>query len=168
VQLPEPLAGGAVFLAQHGNGPLPAANRLLELERDRLVEIDAALRRPLRALRLALVQHVGEQIAESRRVVAVDADREVEPVEAERRVAARVGPRAGRVVAATAFEVAQRLVRLRDLTELRRRHPVTRVDVRMELPRQPLVGALDVGHRGLAIDAEDHIKVHFRLQPSDF
>ena len=50
----------------------------------------------------------------------------------------------GRVVAPPAIGIAQRLVRFGDLAELRRRHAVARVDVRMKPPRQPLVGALDL------------------------
>ena len=132
-----------------------------KLERHRLMQIDAALRRPLRPPRLALVQDVGEQIAERRRLVAVHADREVEAVEAEGRTAVRFRPRAGGVVLLPALGVAQRLVGVGDLTELRRGHPVTGVDVRMVFPREPLVGALDVGQRRPTLDTEDEVEIHF-------
>ncbi len=84
------------------------------------MQIGAALRLAVR-LRLALLQDVGEQIAERRRRRAADADREVEPLEAEasaRRAADRGPPR---VVAPPPIRIAQRLVRLGDLPELRGR-----------------------------------------------
>jgi hypothetical protein len=59
---------------------------------ERLMQIDAALRRAVAAPRLALVEHLGEQIAEGRSsrcpcTLIVKSN----PLEAERRRAPRVG-----------------------------------------------------------------------------
>ena len=56
--------------------------------------------------------------------------------------------------------IAQRLVGLRDLAELRRRRAVARIDVRMILPREPLVGALDVAERRAALEPEEDVEIH--------
>ena len=88
------------------------------------------------------------------------ADREVEPFETERLTGRAFHRMAGGVVALPASRVAERFVGLGDLAELRRGHPVTGVDVRMEAPRQPLVRALDVGQRRAAFHAEDDVEVH--------
>src|SRR5919201_3970044 len=68
----------AVFLARHRDLALPAAHRLVEGQRDRMMEVRAALRFRPRAVAFALLQNVGEQIPERRRRGAADADREVE------------------------------------------------------------------------------------------
>src|SRR5207253_2884682 len=112
----------------------------------------------------ALVEDVGEEITEGRRCGSVDADRKVKSLEAVRRshLHARRGSRG--VVAAAAFRIAQRLVRFRDLPELLRRQPVTRVDVRMVPPRQPLVGPLDVVQRRATLDAEQNVEIHWQFR----
>ena len=79
-------ARAAALLPRHRDVPLPAAHRLFEGDRDRLMQIRAALRLVAPALRRALLQDVGEEIAEGRRRRPADADREVEPLEAERRL----------------------------------------------------------------------------------
>ena len=66
------------------------------------------------------------------------------------------------VVLAPAIRVDQRLVSFGNLAKLRRRHPVTRIDVRMEPARQALVGALDVADVGRPFDAQDDVKIHYR------
>ena len=124
------------------------------------MEIDAALGVAPRPARLARVQHVGEQVAEGRRVVSVNADREVEALEPERRRAVRLCRRAGRIVAPAAIGIDQRLVRLGNLAELRRRHPIARVDVGMEPACETLVSSLDVGKRRASLQAEDDVEIH--------
>ena len=101
------------------------------------------------------MQHVGEQIAEGRRDVAVHADGEIEAVEAERRAGLVWPARPAGVVLLPALRVAERLVGFGDLAELRRRRPVAGVDVRMVFAREPLVRPLDVGQRRPALDTED-------------
>src|SRR5689334_8959428 len=160
VQPAEAVARAAVLLARHRDRALPAAQRLLELQQHRLVQIDAALGLAARAARLALAEHVGEQIAEGRRVGAVHAYGEVEALEP-------VGPRPHvlvarprRVVLAPAIGIAQRLVRLGNLAELLLRQPIARVDVRVVLAREALVRALDVVQRRPALQTEDDVQVH--------
>src|SRR2546427_783357 len=79
---------GAVLLAGDGDVLRTAAHRLFEGERQRLVKIDAALG-DVASASLALVQHLGEQIAEGRRRGAADADGEIESLEPERPFAGR-------------------------------------------------------------------------------
>src|SRR5438105_2078696 len=85
------------------------------------------------SVRVALLEDVGEQIAEGRRVGAVHAHRKVEPLEPVRAPCLALGGQPGRVVAPAAIRIAQRLVRFRDPAELRRCHPVAGIDVRMVL-----------------------------------
>src|SRR5439155_7572298 len=61
VQTPHPAARSAALLPRDRDVPLTAGNRLLEAERDRLMQVGAAGRFVARP-RLAL-QHVGEEIA---------------------------------------------------------------------------------------------------------
>ena len=99
------------------------------------------------------MQDVGEEIAERRRRRAVHAHRKIEPLEPHRR---RVGSRvrvSDRVVPAAPIGIDQRLVGFGDPLELRRRHAVTRIDVRMKLPRQTLVRTLDVAQRRRVLDS---------------
>ena len=67
VQPARAVARPAVLLSCDGDRTLAATHRVLEAERDRLMEVGPALRRAGLAAQLALVQHVGEQIAEGRR-----------------------------------------------------------------------------------------------------
>jgi hypothetical protein len=157
-------AGQAVLLPRDRDRALAAGHRLVEFNGERLMQIDAALRRAVAAPRLALVEDLGEQIAEGRRVVALHADREVEPLEAERRRALRVRRRPGGVVPAAAVGVAQRFVRLRDLTELRGGHPIAGVDVRVKLSGEALVGPLDVGKRRAPFHSQDDVEIHRPLR----
>src|SRR5262249_31568532 len=131
---------------------------------DRLMQIRAAHRNAFVTSRLALADHVGEQIAERRRRFAAHTDREVESFESEGGRVAGTHEAHGVVVPA-AIGVDQRLVRLGDLTNLRRRHPITRIDVRMKLPRQALVGPLDIADAGAPFQAKHDIEVH-DLAPS--
>ena len=128
--------------------PLAAVHRLVEAERERLVQIGAALGRRLCRASLALAQDVGEQIAEGGRRRAADA-RPRSRTPRSRRVgrSAVDAADADRVVPPPPVRIAQRLVRLGDLPELRRRRAVTRIDVRVIPPRQPPVRALDVAQR---------------------
>ena len=161
------LAGAAVFLPRHGHRALAAADRLLEGDAHRLMQVDATLRRTFRAPRVALLEHVREQIAERRCVGAVHADGEVEPFEAERGTTWPLVHCAGGVVTTAPIRIDERLVSLRDLPELRFSLVVARIDIRMVPPRQPLVRALDVGDRCAALNAEDDVEVHTELQMSD-
>ena len=69
------------------------------------------------------------------------------------------GQRAG-VVSQPPLRIAQRLVRARDLLEARFRRVVTRVDVRVILPRKPLVGALDLDQRRPARQSQELVQIH--------
>src|SRR5437899_12257867 len=83
VETPRAAACAAPLLTRDGDVALAAADGFLEGERDRLMQIGAA--RSLLALpRLALLQHVSEQIAEGRRRGAAHRDREIEPLEPKR------------------------------------------------------------------------------------
>ena len=136
-------AGAAVLVTGDRQLPLAAPHRVFEAEIDRLMQIGAAQRLGFRAALLALPQHVSEEVAEGRRRRSADAGGEVEPFKTERgRLHSRPG-RAHGVVPPPAIGIAERLVRFRDLTELRRRRAVAWVDVRVEPPRQTPVRALD-------------------------
>ena len=164
MQLADAAARLAVLLPRDRDRPLNTPDRLVEFQRDRLVQVDAALGGAVRPARRPLVQHIGKQVAECRRVVAVHADREVESLETERlRAGVWVEAHAGAIVLLPALRVAQRLVGFGDLPELCRRQPVTRVDVRMEFASQPFIGPLDVSLRRPPIDAQDQIEVHGRI-----
>src|SRR5262249_47840270 len=162
-----PVAHAAALLPQDRRRPLAAGDRVFELERDRLMQIDAAHRLGAAVPRAALREDFGEQIAEGRRVVALapDADREVEALEAERRRVRLARAHAGRVVAVTPIRIAERLVGFGNLSELLLRQPIARVDVGMMLARQPLVRALDVVQRRAALEAEHYVKVHWIAHP---
>ena len=56
VEPPRALAGRAVLLPRHGDHALAAGDRVVELDCDRLMQIDAALGRPVAALRFTLVK----------------------------------------------------------------------------------------------------------------
>src|SRR5207237_1256621 len=71
VQPARAAARPAVRLSCDSELPLPAANRLFEGQRDRLVEIGAP-RRFVALPRLALMKDVGKEIAEGRRRRAAD------------------------------------------------------------------------------------------------
>jgi hypothetical protein len=163
MQVSDTLARGTVVLPHHHDHPLSAADRLFEVERNRLVEIDPSLRLAAAVPCRPLMKDIGEQVAEGRRVAAVDADCEVEPVEPERRGLPGRRPYAVGVVLLAQLDVAQRFLRFGNLAELSRGHAVARVDVRMEFPREPLVGALEIGLRRAAFDSEDDVEVHFLL-----
>ncbi len=171
VQPARALARVAALLPRDGDLALPAAHRFLEAERDRLMQIRTALRFAVRPTRLALLQHIGKQIAEGGRRRPAHPDREIEPLEAERRLFDRRAALRAGVVPAAPLRIDQRLVRVRDLAELRRRHPIPRIDVRVMAARQPLVRPLDVARRGVAVEAEDNIEIHeiadCRLESSD-
>ena len=167
VQPPGAGARPAPLLTEHGRLPLAAAHRLLEAERQRLVQIRAAFRRPFVPRLLALAQDVGEQIAEGGRRRAADAHREVEPLEPDAGRLGRDGRDAHRVVPPPPVGIAERLVRFGDLAELRRGRAVTRIDVRVIPPGQPLVRALDVALRRGPLHAEEHVIVH-GLQIAEF
>src|SRR6476660_6859301 len=72
----------AALLTRDGDRPLAAGERLLEGELDRLMNVNAALRAV--AGSAALLEDVGEQIAERRRVGRTDTRRKIEPFESER------------------------------------------------------------------------------------
>ena len=95
---------------------------------------------------LPLREHFGEQIAERGRVGVRHAAGKIEPLELERHRCRHRRQRAG-VVPQPPIRIAQRLVRARDLLEARFRRVVTRIDIRVILPRKPLVGALDLDQR---------------------
>src|SRR4051812_8960193 len=132
------------------------------------MQVDPTFRSASGTPRVALLKHSSEQIAERRRIVAADADREVEPFEAERRTAPRLLGRAGQVIAAAAVGIDQRFVGLGDLPKLRLGLAIARVDVGMIPTRQPLVRTLDVGDRRAALNAENYVEVHRSLRTSDF
>ncbi len=137
-----------------------AANRLFEAKFERMVQVGAALGGGRIDVRVPLVQDIGEQIAERRRGRAADADREIEPLKPE---GLHIGDGCGDtdgVVAAPAIRIAERLVRFRNLTEVRRRHPVARVDIGVIPSREAPVRALDVGERRLPLQPEDDVEVH--------
>src|SRR5262249_57653636 len=117
-QAPGPVAHAAAPLPQDRRRPLAAGDRVFELERDRLMQIDAAHRLGAAVPRAALREDFGEQIAEGRRVVALDADREVEALEAERRRVRLARAPAGRVVAVTPVRIAVRLFGFAHLSAL--------------------------------------------------
>ena len=163
VEPTQALARAAMLLTRDGQLALAAAHRLFEGERHRLDERSAprsgaALGPP----RVALVQDVGEQIAEGRRGLAplalTEKSKPSNPNVDSSPTVRRAEPTD--VVAAAPIGIAERLVRLGDLTELGRRHPVARVDVRVIPAREPLVRALDVAKRRVAIEAEDDVEVH--------
>jgi hypothetical protein len=160
-----------VLLARDGQHALTPRHRVREADRDRLMKIDAALGLALRVPHLPLVQHVSEQISESRRLRAVHADREIKSFEAEGGSFTGLRRSTGRIVAPASIRIAQRLVSFGNLAELRRRHAVAGVDVRMKPPRETLVSSLDVGKRCASLQPEDDVEVHenpnFRLQISD-
>jgi hypothetical protein len=149
---------------------IAAANRLLEAERQRVVQIRAPLRGGFATGFIALAEHVGEQVAERGRVSAVRADREIEALEPDCEARIRPAGQSRRVVLLPAIGIAQRLVCFGNLPELRGGHPVARIDVRVKLARQSFVGALDVAQRGAALQSEDDVEIHssdFRIQSSD-
>src|SRR6185436_16853053 len=92
-------AGAAPLLACDGDRPLAAAHRGVETQCEGLMQISAALGRRVLMARGAMTKDVGEEVAKCRSVGAVDADREIEPLEPERRRADRRRDRARRVVA---------------------------------------------------------------------
>src|ERR1700686_974682 len=108
------------------------------------MEIGAPLGSALLTTRLLLMEHVREQITEGRRRRAADADGEIEPFEADGGRLVANGALAGGVVTTATLGVAQCFVRFGNLTKVSDGRPIARIDVRVILPRQPLVGALDV------------------------
>ena len=128
--------------ARQGDLTLRPAHRLLERQRHRGVQVGAA--HGLRRVRLLpLREDFGEQIAEGRGIGVGHSTREIEPLELHGDRCRHGGERAG-VVPQPPLGIAQCLVGARDLLEARFRLVVTRIDVRVKLPRQPLVGALDL------------------------
>src|SRR6185436_3612396 len=125
----------------------------------RLMEVGATLGHPVVPGALSLPQDVGEQVAECRRRGATDADREVEAFEPERLIDLRPIQPAG-VVPATSIGIAQRLVRLGNLPELRRGGTIPGIDVRVIPPREPLVRTLNVVQRGAALNSQQDVEVH--------
>jgi hypothetical protein len=124
------------------------------------VQIRPPLGRTLGTARVALPQHVAEEITECRRVGAAHLGAEVESLESERLFAVRSGDRAGGVVAPPAIRIDQRLVGFCDLAELRRRQPIPGIDVRMVLAREPLVRTLDIRRRRAPLQTENDVEVH--------
>ena len=123
------------------------------------MKIGAALRRgPLLAARR---EHFREEIAEGRRVIAAAA-REVEPLEAGC-PAIVAGYRRTGVIAGAPLRIDQRFVGLENLPETCFGRPVTRIDVRVEPPREAPVGALDFRLRRAVLETEDDVKVHLLL-----
>ncbi len=144
---------------------LAAAHRLLEAERDRLVQIGAALRRAV-----VPAAHRAAWSTSANRSPKVGADAPLtlteksnpsNPNVAGSSAASRVP---GRVVAAAPIRIAERLVRFGDLAELRRRHAIARIDVRVEPARQPLVRALDVVKRRRRARARGDVEIHHQIQ----
>jgi hypothetical protein len=143
--------------ARERHCPLTTRQRFFKRDLHLDVQIGSALRR--RQARPALGEHFGEQIAEGRRVVN-STRREIESLESApvlRFVRARRVPG---VVARPARRIDQRLVRLEDLTEPRRRRLVTRVDVRVKPARKTTVSPLDLGLRRSLLNAEHYVQIH--------
>ncbi len=157
---PGAAARAAVLLPRHGQRVLASANRRFERDRNRLMEVGAPDGVCVLAPRVPLIQHVGEEIAEGRGRRPAYAGRKVEPLESVGRRLDRRGGGAGRVVAAPAIGIDQRLVGFRDLTELRLRQPIARVDVRVVPPGKALVGALDLAEAGRPFQAEENVEIH--------
>ena len=107
----------------------------------------------------ALGEHLGEQVAERRRVVRA-AGREVEALEPRRLTARRdLDPMPG-VVPRPAARIDQGLVRLQDLPESRLGRLVARIDIRVIPPRETAVRTLDLGVRRSVRHAEDDVQIH--------
>ncbi len=85
MQPAESLARPAVFLPRDRQRALAAAHRVFEAELEGMMQIGAADGRPFVTPALALADDIGEQIAERRRRLAADADREIETFESVRR-----------------------------------------------------------------------------------
>jgi hypothetical protein len=142
---------------------LSTGHRLGEGERQRLVQVRAPLRT---ATRLVGAEDLREQVAEGGLLDGVHRRREIEALEPGGRLALSRHFHAYDVVPPAAIRVAQDLVGLRDLAEAAGRDAIARVDVGVEPPRQPAIGALHVVDRRVATNAEDDVEVHVdcRLQ----
>src|SRR5262249_19187805 len=80
----------------------------------------------------------------------------------------RLGARTTRVVPAAPLRVDERFVGLEDLPESRGGRAVARIDVRVEFPREPLVGALDLHGRRALLQAQNQVEVHEPRFPAAF
>src|SRR5207249_10133942 len=136
------------------------AHRGFERNRDRLIQVGPALNRVLAPPRLALEQDIGEQVAERGRVGPADADAEVESFEAKARLLGTAGHGAGGIVPAPPIRIDQRLVGLGYLAEMRGRHLIAGIDIRVIFPRQTLVRPLDVRGRRAPLQTEDDVEIH--------
>jgi len=148
VQLADPLAGRAVLLPRDGHCcRWPPRIASSELERHRLVQVDAAFRRPLRAPRpRAWCRTSANRSPNVDALVPLTLMVKSKPVEAERGAVAGIAEHAGGCSGAGRGFVAQRFRRASAiLTELRRRHPVTGLMSDGIIRARRLVGPLDVG-----------------------
>jgi hypothetical protein len=134
------------------------------------VHIGAALRTFPPSIAGAPGKHVLEEIAERGRPLAVRRTRKIEAGEA---VGGRFGDQAigvARVVATTAVGIHQRLIRVEDLAEPRRRLAVARIDIGVISTRKATVRPLDLAGRCAALHSEDDVEVHleFKVLSSKF
>ncbi len=154
-------------LADHRQMELPAVGRLLERQRQRL-RAGPCPRSSGPDRTGSSAQDVGKQVAERRLLIREDRRREIEPLEARRlplddrrlvadhRRIADVDPGSLSVAYASA------------ISRKRTRGPlVARIHVRVEAPRQPAVGLLDLQHRRATIDPEHDVEVHRLLLVHD-
>jgi hypothetical protein len=144
-------AGGRHF---DGNLRLEAAERVLEREVDRDLDVRSALGLPPCAPGLPAVEDPAEQVAEIAEIV----DGEITAAEVE---IARIGPgcpspvrRSERVVLLALLRIGERVVRVLDFLELLFRRVVAGILVRVELRRELAVGLLDLGRGGAFLHPE--------------
>src|SRR5688572_8664101 len=126
-------AAAAAFPTRDGRCPFRSRQGVGEGDMDLLVQIRATLLGPAAAA--AFGEHLRKEVPERRRMIGA-ARREVEPFEAApRAIVAGLESQTG-VVARPPLRIHQDFVGVQDLPEARFRHAVTRIDVRMEPPRQ--------------------------------
>src|SRR4051794_22005236 len=159
-----PRAGAAACRAgrvgRDGHGHLGAFDRLLERQRDRRLQVLAALgdRLGARAAPAAGVEDARQDVRERAEVGRAAAGAARAPAAAER---VGAGEHAAAVVLLALLGVAQDVVGLGDLLEALLRHRIL-VGVRVVLARELAVRLLDVVLRRLLVDAEDLVVVSAR------
>ena len=146
----------AVLTPRDRNRTLDAAQRFLERHLHLDVQICAAL---LRGRAPTLGEHLGEQIAEGRRMVRT-ARREVESFEPRRLTLRRRRRAMPGVVARAARRIDQRLVCLENLPESLLGRLITRIDVRVISTRKTTVRPLDLGLRRPLRHAQNDVQIH--------
>ena len=160
------LAGAAMILPRDGEVTLPAPHRILERQRQDLVEVDPTLRRPGVERLAPLAEDVCEEVAEGRRRIAAHTHRKIEPLEAKRQhPATRPTRRSRRIAAADRDRRASRTLRRSAGTAPPPADPG--VDVWVIPPGEPLVRTLDIVQRRAAFDAQENVKIHtgnFRVE----